>query len=196
MFYGSVHHVAFVVNSGVHEVCWGCSKTSWPCESPAKQHILLHWSDTGQLWGAVLSRNCESLTFLIVSQQSYFSWSQADYYEGWGLHGRFILVESAVMDCLSEDKGLVAVREGYDRYRGDSQLQSWRKMCEMYRNQSSGDGIYRSMHISGLPSSQFGQVVEESTRDWSCSEWLVFDLAPTWSFHRFAFEYSRFFPQQ
>ena len=22
------------------------------------------------------------------------------------------------MDCLSEDKGLVAVREGYDRYRG------------------------------------------------------------------------------
>lgn len=45
---------------------------------------------------------------------------QADYYEGWGLHGRFILVESAVMDCLSEDKGLVAVREGYDRYRGDS----------------------------------------------------------------------------
>lgn len=47
--------------------------------------------------------------------------------------------------------------------------------------------IYWSMHISGLPSSQFGQVVEESTRQWSCSEWFVFDLAPTWSFHRFGF---------
>ena len=49
---------------------------------------------------------------------SHVSYPQADYYEGWGLHGRFVLVESAVMDCLSEDKGLVAVREGYDRYRG------------------------------------------------------------------------------
>ena len=28
---------------------------------------------------------------------------QADYYEGWGLHGRFLLIESVVMDCLSED---------------------------------------------------------------------------------------------
>lgn len=133
--------VAFMITSGVHEVCGRCSKASWPCESPAKQYILCHWSDTGQLWGAVLSRNCESLTFLTVSQESYFSWCQADYYEGWGLHGRFILVESAVMDCLSEDKGLVAVREGYDRYRGDSQLQWWEKICERCWNQSLGDGI-------------------------------------------------------
>lgn len=140
--------VAFMITSGVHEVCGRCSKASWPCESPAKQYILCHWSDTGQLWGAVLSRNCESLTFLTVSQESYFSWCQADYYEGWGLHGRFILVESAVMDCLSEDKGLVAVREGYDRYRGDSQLQSWEKICERCWNQSLGDGIHAYLRFT------------------------------------------------
>ena len=28
---------------------------------------------------------------------------QADYYEGWGLHARFILLETAVMDCLAEE---------------------------------------------------------------------------------------------
>ena len=28
---------------------------------------------------------------------------QADYYEGWGLHGRFILIESVIMDCLAEE---------------------------------------------------------------------------------------------
>eukprot|EP00434_Breviolum_minutum_P038655 symbB.v1.2.034296.t1/scaffold4400.1/size40136/1 len=63
----------------------------------------------------------QSSTFYVIEV------TQADYYEGWGLHGRFILVESAVMDCLSEDKGLVAVREGYDRYRGVYHLRSLAK---------------------------------------------------------------------
>lgn len=63
----------------------------------------------------------QSSTFYIIEV------TQADYYEGWGLHGRFVLVESAVMDCLSEDKGLVAVREGYDRYRGVYHLRSLAK---------------------------------------------------------------------
>ena len=30
--------------------------------------------------------------------------AQADYYEGWGLHGRFVLLESAIMDCLAEER--------------------------------------------------------------------------------------------
>ncbi|CAJ1373862.1 unnamed protein product [Effrenium voratum] len=64
--------------------------------------------------------------------------TQADYYEGWGLHGRFLLIESVVMDCLSEDKGLVQVREGYDRYRGvyhmRSLAKSWKpgEACEVH----------------------------------------------------------------
>lgn len=69
-----------------------------------------------------------SSTFYIIDV------TQADYHEGWGLHGQFMLVESAVMDCLAEDKGLVQLREGYDRYRGvyhmRSLVKSWKKLSE------------------------------------------------------------------
>ncbi|CAE7615584.1 KIN7M [Symbiodinium natans] len=62
--------------------------------------------------------------------------TQADYYEGWGLHGRFVLLESAVMDCLAEDKGLVQLREGYDRYRG---VYHMRSLVKSWRSGEPGD---------------------------------------------------------
>ncbi|OLP89248.1 CWF19-like protein 2 [Symbiodinium microadriaticum] len=62
--------------------------------------------------------------------------TQADYYEGWGLHGRFVLLESAIMDCLAEDKGLVQLREGYDRYRG---VYHMRSLVKSWRSGEPGD---------------------------------------------------------
>ncbi|CAE7666697.1 cwf19l2 [Symbiodinium pilosum] len=62
--------------------------------------------------------------------------TQADYYEGWGLHARFILLETAVMDCLAEDKGLVQLREGFDRYRG---VYHMRSLVKSWKSGEPGD---------------------------------------------------------
>lgn len=44
--------------------------------------------------------------------------TQADYWAGWGLFGRLLILETPAMDCLAQDRGLVQLRDGFDTFRG------------------------------------------------------------------------------
>jgi len=44
--------------------------------------------------------------------------TQADYWAGWGLYGRLLILETPALDCLAQDRGLVQLRDGFDTFRG------------------------------------------------------------------------------
>lgn len=62
--------------------------------------------------------------------------TQADYFAGWGLFGRLLLIETPVLDCLAEDKGLVQLREGFDTFRGVYHL---RNIVHSWQPRKPGD---------------------------------------------------------
>lgn len=50
--------------------------------------------------------------------------TQADTRQGWALFARLLVVESAALDCLSEDRDAVQLREGFQAYRSIYNLQN------------------------------------------------------------------------
>eukprot|EP00929_Paragymnodinium_shiwhaense_P083600 TRINITY_DN44610_c0_g2_i4.p1 TRINITY_DN44610_c0_g2~~TRINITY_DN44610_c0_g2_i4.p1 ORF type:complete len:874 (-),score=270.07 TRINITY_DN44610_c0_g2_i4:21-2642(-) len=62
--------------------------------------------------------------------------TQADYWAGWGLYGKLMIVEAPPLNCLAEDRGLVQLREGFDTYRG---LYHLRTLVHNWQPRQAGD---------------------------------------------------------
>jgi len=62
--------------------------------------------------------------------------TQADYWAGWGLFGRVLVLEAPALDCLAEDRGLVQLRDGFDTFRGIYHL---RNLVRAWTALSMGD---------------------------------------------------------